>query len=143
MRYETKSDLPETITKVLPEEAWDVYLEGYHLGWEMYKESTAGGLSRESVAHRQGWMMMKQEFERDPKSGDWHRKDEEAATADQESTGLLDRVQIIALSKPLWRGNLPALYRPHRYAARRNSLSVDENFARATLFKTTPQFRPL
>jgi len=93
MGYETKSDLPETVTEVLPEEAWDVYLEGYQEGWERYNENIAGGLSREALAHRQGWTMVHQEFEQDAESGDWHRKGEKVAEADQEPTGLWDKVK--------------------------------------------------
>jgi cation transport regulator ChaB len=92
MRYETKSDLPRTVTDVLPEEAQSLYLEGYQWGWENYEDIVHSGLSREAVAHRQGWDKVKDEFEHDEETGDWCRKDGEREESDKDA-GLVARVK--------------------------------------------------
>lgn len=95
MRYETVQDLPETITEVLPEEARDLYLEGYQQGWDMYDEETPGELSRDSIAHRQGWANVKQEFEHSEETGKWYRRGEAPETPEEEGGGLGDKVKSV------------------------------------------------
>jgi len=75
--YKSKEDLPETLTSILPVEAQELYLEGYQRGWSMYDADTSSELDRPSVAHRQGWTMVRKEFAQDEGTGKWHRKGEE------------------------------------------------------------------
>jgi cation transport regulator ChaB len=91
MRYESKKDLPATITKVLPDDAQKVYLEIYNRAWDEHSQETIGDESRHSVAHRQGWATIQQVFERDPNSGAWQRKGEQSAEYD--ARGFLEKAR--------------------------------------------------
>lgn len=91
MRYETKNDLPVAIAQVLPDDAQQVYLETYNRAWDGFEQETIGHMSRHSVAHRQGWATIQQEFERDPNAGTWQRKGEQ--TAEYDARGFLERVR--------------------------------------------------
>jgi cation transport regulator len=88
MRYEKKSDLPDTIRDVLPEAAQQIYLEAYQRSYDDYEEGKGGQLSRGSVAHRDGWMALQHEYEQDKETGEWHRKDEESREAGGEEEGM-------------------------------------------------------
>jgi cation transport regulator len=92
MRYETRKDLPATITDVLPQDAQEIYLEAYRAMWDEYDEESTGHLSSHEVAHRQGWMAIERAFVQDPKTGTWHRKGEQKA---EEDKGLLDKVKDV------------------------------------------------
>ena len=91
MRYEAKKDLPATITQVLPDDAQEVYLETYNRAWDEHNQETMGDMSRHSVAHRQGWATIRRVFERDPNSGAWQRKGEQALEYDARS--FLEKVR--------------------------------------------------
>jgi len=91
MKYENKSDLPETLRDILPEEAQDIYLEAYKDAWEDHQEEQAGDLSRASVAHQQGWAAVKREFVQNEETGEWHRKGEEP----EDKQGLLDKIKSL------------------------------------------------
>jgi cation transport regulator ChaB len=91
MRYESKKDLPATVTQVLPDDAQKVYLETYNRAWDEHNQETKGDMSRHSVAHRQGWATIQRAFERDPNSGAWQRKGEQAAEYDARS--FLEKVR--------------------------------------------------
>jgi cation transport regulator ChaB len=91
MRYENQKDLPTTITHVLPDDAQKVYLETYNRAWDEHDQEPTGDMSRHSVAHRQGWETIEQAFERDPNSGTWQRKGEQAAEYHVRS--FLDKVK--------------------------------------------------
>jgi cation transport regulator len=71
MRYESKRDLPSTIQDVLPERAQEIYLRAYQRAWEEYKEPERVGLSREMLAHQQGWNAVKQVYVQDQGTGEW------------------------------------------------------------------------
>ena len=89
-KYESISDLPSTITDILPDEALELYLKGYKSGWDMYDEERRN-LSRNSVAHRQGWQAVQEEYDQDPDSGDWVRKGE--MVEEEGEKGLVDKVK--------------------------------------------------
>jgi cation transport regulator len=94
MRYEKKSDLPDTIRDVLPHEAQELYLEAYQKSYDNYKAPEGGELSQESVAHRDGWTAVQQEYEQDKETGEWHRKGEESSeTGDEEGKGVIDKLK--------------------------------------------------
>lgn len=87
MRYETMSDLPETIRDVLPEGAQEIYLEAYKRNWEEYDEDAlSGDMSRHAVAHRNAWSAVKREYVHDEEKGLWYRKGEEP----EEDRGIVD-----------------------------------------------------
>ena len=91
MRYENQKDLPATIAHVLPDDAQKVYLETYNRAWDECDQETTGDMSRHSVAHQQAWGTIEQAFERDPNSGAWQRKGEQAAEYD--ARNFLDKVR--------------------------------------------------
>jgi cation transport regulator ChaB len=91
MRYENQKGLPATMTHVLPDDAQKVYLETYNRAWDEYGQETTGDMSRHSVAHRQAWATIEQGFERDPNSGTWQRKGEQAA--EYHARNFLDNVR--------------------------------------------------
>jgi cation transport regulator ChaB len=93
MTYKTIYHLPETIRKVLPEAAQEIYLEAHNASWDSCDEETEpGALDRESVAHRDGWTAVHREFVHDEKKGVWYRKGEEPDEA-EEDQGLLDKLK--------------------------------------------------
>jgi cation transport regulator len=52
MPYTYNYDLPERVTKHLPEHAQSIYREAFNHAWEQYKDK---GEDRESTAHRVAW----------------------------------------------------------------------------------------
>jgi cation transport regulator ChaB len=91
MRYETKKNLPPTITNVLPVDAQGVYLETYNRAWDEFDQETTGDLSRHSIAHRQAWETIERVFARDVNTGAWEHKGGEVAEYDARS--FLDKVR--------------------------------------------------
>ncbi len=91
MVYESKSDLPDTLREILPEEAQESYLQAYRASYENYEESQGGELDRESVAHRDAWAMMKRDFVEDEETGKWYRKGEVPEEDEDEDKSLLER----------------------------------------------------
>ena len=71
MRYENKSQLPPTIRDVLPEHAQELYLQAYRKAWDEYEEGQ-GYLSRETMAHQQGYTAVRHEYVQDRGTGKWH-----------------------------------------------------------------------
>jgi cation transport regulator len=69
MPYKTTKELPETVQKVLPSEAQDVYLGAFNGAYEEYadpKKRTQGG-TREAVAHAVAWSTVKKKFRKNEK----------------------------------------------------------------------------
>jgi cation transport regulator len=93
MRYEKKSDLPATIRDILPEEAQQVYLEAYQRSYDDYEEGEGGDLSRESVAHRDGWTALQREYRQNRETGEWQRRGEESPEAGEEEEGIIDTLK--------------------------------------------------
>jgi cation transport regulator ChaB len=91
MEYNTIKDLPASISMVLPQEAQELYLETYKEAWAMYDQEISGGLDQPAVAHRDAWAVVTEHFERDPKTGEWHRKGQEIQ--EEESKGLIDKIK--------------------------------------------------
>jgi cation transport regulator len=76
MPYNSKSDLPGSVTNVLPDHAQDIYKEAFNSAYDQYKDpdERRDDASREEVAHRVAWNAVKQSYEK----GDddkWHKKD--------------------------------------------------------------------
>ena len=51
----------------LPKHAQEIYKEAYNSAWEQYDHE-------ESRAHRVAWAAVKNDYEKDEKSGDWKKK---------------------------------------------------------------------
>ena len=90
MRYETISDLPETIRDILPEGAQEIYLEAYKQRWEEFdEEAEPGDMDRHSSAHRDAWAAVKTEYVHDEEKGTWYREGEEP----KEGQRILDNLK--------------------------------------------------
>lgn len=62
MRYKTNADLPETVQKILPEKAQNVYRDAYNKGADEYqdlKERATDNDSQEASAHKIAWEAVK------------------------------------------------------------------------------------
>lgn len=93
MKDENINDLPHTIRKILPEEVQEIYLEAYNQSWDSYSEDAEPGeQNRESIAHRDGWTAVQQEFTHNEKKGIWYRKGEEPDEAEEEQ-GLWEKLK--------------------------------------------------
>ncbi len=73
MPYKQNSELPDSVTNVLPAHAQDIYREAFDSAWDEYKEpkDRRGDSSREEVAHRVAWQAVKQKYEKGD-DGKWH-----------------------------------------------------------------------
>jgi cation transport regulator len=94
MRYESIEDLPSTIRDVLPEEAQEIYLEAYNESVDDYEEWEGGEMSRESVANRDAWHAVKQEFVKNEETQRWYRIGE-APEEEDEDEGLIDKIKDV------------------------------------------------
>ncbi len=67
MPYDHISDLPQSVTKALPDHAQKIYLAAFNNAWDTYKdpEDRQGDDSRETVAHKVAWSAVKQKYEKD------------------------------------------------------------------------------
>lgn len=75
MPYDQNSELPESVTHVLPAHAQEIYRKAFNSAWDEYKhpDNRRGHESHEEVAHRVAWQAVKQTYEK----GDddtWHQK---------------------------------------------------------------------
>nr|WP_154324971.1 putative cation transport regulator ChaB [Pantoea sp. 201603H] len=75
MPYKTKNALPDSVKRVLPDHAQDIYKEAYNHAWDEYREKQdrRGDDSREETAHKVAWSAVKHQYQK----GDddkWHKK---------------------------------------------------------------------
>ena len=89
--YKSKSDLPEALRLDLPEELQDIYLKAYQKSWEEYKEYRGGDAGRESVAHRDAMMAVKQDHVFDEETNKWYPKGE--VPEEEEDQGIIDELK--------------------------------------------------
>jgi cation transport regulator len=75
MPYKQTSDLPESVTNVLPSHAQDIYKEAFNSAWDEYKrpEDRRDDADREEVAHKVAWSAVKKTYEKRD-DGKWHPK---------------------------------------------------------------------
>jgi cation transport regulator len=66
--YNKISDLPESVRDHLPKHAQEIYQAAYNSAYEEYDHE-------EERAHRVAWAAVKNDYEKDEKSGDWKKKD--------------------------------------------------------------------
>ena len=62
--YKILDDLPESVKKVLPKHAQEIYFEAFNYAWEEYKDpqkrKTPG--SQEEIAHKVAWAVVKKTY---------------------------------------------------------------------------------
>jgi cation transport regulator len=93
MRYENKSELPPTIRDILPEHAQELYLQAYQKAWDEYEEGQ-GYLSRDTMAHQQGYTAVQHEYVQDEGTGKWHLIGAESAE-EEERRGFLAKLKAL------------------------------------------------
>ncbi len=76
MPYNTTSDLPESVREHLPAHAQKIFLEAYNSAWKEYDDphKRRGSGSQEETAFRVAWAAVKNEYEKDEKTGQWQPK---------------------------------------------------------------------
>ena len=76
MPYETIDELPESVKENLPKHAREIYLAAFNNAWDQYSdpEDRRGDASREETAHKVAWAAVKNEYEKDTKTGKWKKK---------------------------------------------------------------------
>jgi len=67
MPYPNIKDLPESVREHLPEHAQEIYRAAFNSAWEEYNHE-------EDRAHRVAWAAVKNEYEKDEKTGRWVQK---------------------------------------------------------------------
>ncbi len=72
MPYDTRSDLPDSVTSALPKHAQDIFLAAYNNAYDEYAdpEDRDGDDSREEVAFKVAWSAVKQSYHKSD-SGNW------------------------------------------------------------------------
>ena len=75
MPYTRISELPESVSNVLPKHAQDIYKEAFNSAWEQYKDpdERRDNADREEVAHRVAWSAVKKTYEKGA-DDKWHPK---------------------------------------------------------------------
>ena len=66
--YNKLSDLPDSVRDHLPKHAQEIYQAAYNSAFEQYDHE-------EERAHRVAWAAVKNDYEKDEKSGNWKKKD--------------------------------------------------------------------
>lgn len=66
MPYRTTRDLPESVRDHLSEHARDIDRVAYNRAWVEYQHD-------EERAHRVAWAAVKRRYEKDERTGRWHR----------------------------------------------------------------------
>lgn len=76
MPYKTVSDLPASVSDHLPKHAQEIYVKAFNSAWDQYDtpEERRGDASREETAHKVAWAAVKKQYEKDEKTGRWHKK---------------------------------------------------------------------
>lgn len=76
MPYKTLTDLPDSVRDNLPKHAEEIYLAAFNSAWEQYDDPAErrDNATREEVAHKVAWAAVKNEYEKDEKTGKWHKK---------------------------------------------------------------------
>ncbi|HAW93039.1 MULTISPECIES: ChaB family protein [unclassified Arsukibacterium] len=72
MPYDQRSELPDSVRKVLPEHAQEIYQKAFNSAWDDYKnpDDRQGDDNREEVAHKVAWSAVKQRYRKND-DGNW------------------------------------------------------------------------
>lgn len=75
MPYNSRDDLPDNVTNVLPAHAQDIFKEAFNSAWDEYKSPAdrRDDDSRENTARRVAWAAVKEQYQKDD-DGDWYPK---------------------------------------------------------------------
>jgi cation transport regulator len=65
--YHKLTDLPDSVRDNLPHHAQEIYRAAYNNAWDEYDHD-------EPRAHRVAWGAVERDYEKDDKSGEWHKK---------------------------------------------------------------------
>ena len=76
MPYDKISELPDSVKDNLPKHAQEIYKEAFNSAWSEYDkpDERRGNASREETAHKVAWAAVKNEYEKDDRTGKWKRK---------------------------------------------------------------------
>lgn len=74
MPYRNIADLPDSAKTSLPRHALEIHLAAFNHAWDQYQsaEDRHGDASREEVAHKVAWSVVKQKYEK--KGDEWRHK---------------------------------------------------------------------
>ena len=72
MPYDQRSELPDSVRKVLPEHAQEIYQKAFNSAWDDYKnpDDRRGEDNREEGAHKVAWSAVKQRYRKND-DGNW------------------------------------------------------------------------
>lgn len=75
MPYSHNSDLPESVTHVLPQHGQDIYRAAFNNAYKEYKSAAdrQGDSTREETAHKVAWAAVKHQYQKG-EDGHWHPK---------------------------------------------------------------------
>ena len=75
MPYRTNSELPKSVTHVLPQHAQAMYREAFNNAYEEYRDpkERRNNATQEEVAHRVAWAAVKQKYKKGA-DNKWHEK---------------------------------------------------------------------
>ncbi|MEA4906296.1 MAG: cation transporter [Chloroflexi bacterium] len=69
MPYSDLKDLPDSVKDHLPRHAQEIYRAAFNSAWEEYHHD-------EERSHRVAWSAVKNDYEKDDRTGRWKNKDE-------------------------------------------------------------------
>ena len=74
MPYQSTSQLPDNVSRVLPKHAQEIYVGAFNSAWDKYadEEARAGDADREETAHKVAWSAVKAQYEK--ADGKWRKK---------------------------------------------------------------------
>jgi cation transport regulator len=77
MPYRSTTELPESVRKILPAHAQDIFKEAFNSAYDQYDEpeERRGNESREEVAFKVAWSAVKQKYEKG-EDDKWHSKED-------------------------------------------------------------------
>lgn len=67
MPYDSINDLPASVKDHLPAHAQEIYQKAFNNAWKEYNQD-------EERAHRVAWAAVKNDYEKDEKTGRWKKK---------------------------------------------------------------------
>jgi len=76
--YKTLADLPEGVRNNVPKHGQEIYMKAFNSAWKQYDtpEERRGDNTREETSHKVAWAAVKQDYQKDDKTGHWHSKNE-------------------------------------------------------------------
>jgi cation transport regulator len=77
MPYDKIDELPEQVRYNLPRDAQRIFMDAFNSAWKQYNDSSKrrGFDSLEEVANKVAWSAVKKQYDKDPISGDWKKKE--------------------------------------------------------------------